>query len=431
MDISKLTINPKLTIEPSVTSVLKNMQPGQQFQASVLSDTSQNLVRLKIGVTEFIAQTQVSLRANQKITLDVIKSGEMPELRLVREAEIRNYQADILRSILPKQIPMQRLYANLQAVYTTILRSLPQPGADPKLQQPASTLQPLQNVSGLPKAGITDKEVLQLLQNLTSKGTGTQPALADRVGPQLIQAARNILAAVIPNSGNITPAQLRQAILGYGLFMEAQLAAGQPPGASFKGDLLQLLFQIANLLKADKQHLPTQQATASQPSTPQVESGLIKLLEILFRHAEGSLARVHLNQLASLPSEESGRHVWQFEVPIRHQEHVDSFMIRLEQEQTKNRDNDAKPIWYVTLTFDIDPLGPVKAKISMHEDEVSTMFLAEKKESAELLNKRMAELSKAFTNSGLNVGKLFARHGDAQPEKPQQTISTQLLDEKA
>jgi hypothetical protein len=429
MDISKLTIGSNLSIQPTVTSVLKNLQPGQQLQANVLSDTAQNLVKLKIGTTEFIARTQVALRADQKITLDVVKAGNMPELRLVREAEVRNFQADVLRSILPKQLPMQRLYANLQAVYSNILRSLPQPGADPKLQQPAPQLQaqPVTTTTPQVAAGATDKEMLQLLQNLAGKGA--QTPLADKVGPNLIQTARNILAAVIPNSNNITPAQLRQAILGYGLFMEAQLAAGQPPGTSFKGDLLQLLFQIGNLLQLNKQQLPTQQTTQTNP--PQTDSGFIKLLEILFRHAEGSLARVHLNQLASLPTEESSRQVWQFEVPVKHQDHVDSFLIRLEQEQAKNSGDDAKPIWYVTLTFDIEPLGPVKAKISMHEDEVSTIFLAEKSESAELLNKRMMELSKAFTDSGLNVGKLLASHGDAQPEKPQQSVTTSLLDEKA
>lgn len=423
MDISKLTISPQLTIKPTVTDVLKNLQPGQQLQASVLSDTANNMVKLKIATTEFIARTQVSLRADQKITLDVVKAGNMPELRLVRESEVRNFQADVLRSILPKQLPMQRLYANLQAVYSNILRSLPQPGADPKLQQPAS---PLQTTN----AGITDKEVMQLLQNLSGKG-GAQTPLADKVGPNLIQTARNILAAVIPNSSNITPAQLRQAILGYGLFMEAQLAAGQPPGTSFKGDLLQLLFQIGNLLQLNKQQLPSQQLQTAQPTPSQTDGGFIKLLEILFRHAEGSLARVHMNQLASLPADEGNRQVWQFEVPVKHQDHVDSFLIRLEQEQAKNSGDDAKPIWYVTLTFDIEPLGPVKAKISMHNDEVSTMFIAEKPESAELLNKRMAELSKAFTDSGLSVGKLFANHGEAQPEKPQHTITTSLLDEKA
>jgi len=420
MDIPKLTISPRVSLEPTVTSVLKNLQPGQQLQASVLSDTSQNLVKLKIGTAEFIARTQVALRADQKITLDVLKGGEKPELRLVREAEIRNYQTDLLRSILPKQLPMQRLYANLQAVYNNILRSLPQPGADPKLQQTIGTI---------PKPGITDKEVMQLLQNLTSKGAPS--SLADRVGPQLIQAARNILTAVIPNSGTITPSQLRQAILGYGLFMEAQLATGQPPGSTLKGDLLQLLFQIGNLLKMDKQQLGLRQPTTGNSATQQMESGLIKLLEILFRHTEGSLARVHMNQLASLPTEDSNRQVWQFEVPIRHQEHVDSFLIRLEQEQGKNRGDDAKPTWYVTLTFDIEPLGPVKARISMHDDEVSTMFMAEKAESAQLLNRRMADLSKAFADSGLSVGKLFASHGDAQPDKPQQSITTHILDEQA
>jgi hypothetical protein len=419
MDIPKLTISPKLNLEASVTSVLKNLQPGQQLQASVLSDTANNLVKLKIGTSEFIARTQVSLKADQKIALDVIKAGKMTELRLVRESEVRSYQTDVLRSILPKQIPMQRLYANLQAVYNDILRTLTQPGADQKLQQ---------STAAIPKATMTDKEVLQILQKLTSKGT--QPFLADRFGPKMIQAARNILAAVIPNADNITPAQLRQAILGYGLFMEAQLAAGQSPGASYKGDLLQLLFQIANLLKTDKQQLSTQQTSVSQSTTPRMESGFIKLLEILFRQVEGSLARVHLNQLASLPAEEGNRQMWQFEIPVRHQDHVDSFLVQLEREQANNRGDDAKPIWYVTLTFNIEPLGPVKAKISMHDDEVSTLFLAENAESAEMLNKRMVELSKAFTDSGLNVGKLLACHGDAQPDKPQHTIPTSLLDEK-
>lgn len=429
MDISKLTISPTLTLEPSVTSVLKNLQPGQQLQASVLSDTSQNLVKLKIGVTEFIARTQVSLRVDQKITLDVVKAGEMPELRLVRQALIQEYQTDVLRSLLPKQLPMQRLFENIQAVYSNILRSLPQPGSDPKLQQSAQSAQPQQSASTTPRAGITEQEVLQLLQGLTGKGA--QPALADRFGPNLIQAARNILAAVIPNSGSISPAQLRQALLGYGLFMEAQLAAGRPPDASFKGDLLQLLFQLGNILKADKPQLASQQPAGNQNTNQQLESGFIKLLEILFRHAEGSLARVHLNQLASLPNEDQGRQVWQFEVPIRHQDHVDSFLIRLEQEQVTQKGNDAKPIWYVTLNFNIEPLGPITAKISMRDDEVSTMFLAERTTSAQLLNERMAELGRAFADSGLSVGQLFARQGDAQPDEPQHNIATRLLDEKA
>ncbi len=429
MDISKLTIGNKLSFDTSLTSVLKNLQPGQRLQADVLADSSQNLVKLKIATTEFIARTQVSLRADQKITLEVIKAGTMPELRLVRQPVIQDYQTDVLRSLLPKQLPMQRLLSNLQAVYTNILRSLPQPGSNPELQQPATTAQP-QLTSSTLKAGAADKEMLQLLQNLTGKGT--QPALAERLGPNLIQAARNILAATIPNSGNITPTQLRQAILGYGLFMEAQLAVGQQPGPSFKGDLLQILFQLGSMLKPDKPQLLTQQsAAANQSTTAQLESGLIKLLEILFRHAEGSLARVHLNQLASLPGEDSSRQVWQFEVPIRHQEHIDSFLIRLEQEQARGGGDDAKPIWYVTLNFDIEPLGPVTAKISMRDDEVSAIFLAEKAESAELFNNRMAELSQAFAESGLSVGQLFARQGKTQSEQPQPTISTQLLDEKA
>lgn len=419
MQIPDIKISSRLTLEPSVTSVLKNLHPGQLLHANVLSDTSQNLVRLKIGSAELIARTQVSLRADQRITLDVIKAGELPELRIVREPAIREYLADALRSILPKQLPLQRLYANLQAVYSNIIRSLPQPGGNPVTLNTAT-----------PPAVAADKQMLQVLQGIADKGA--MPSLANQFDPKLVQAVSNILAAAIPNSGNITPAQLRQAILGYGLFMEAQLAAGQPPGASLKADLLQLLFQIGNLLKLDKNQIqPQLNVRADQTSVAQMESGIVKLLEMLFRHAEGGLARVHLNQLTSLPTEDNSRQVWQFEVPIRHHDRVDAFLIRLEQERADSSGGETKPIWYVTLSFNIDPLGPVKAKISVRGDEVSTLFLAERPESAELLNKRMSELGRSFTDSGLSVGKLFALRGNAEPEPPATPSSSPLLDERA
>jgi hypothetical protein len=421
MEIPNLTISSRITLEPSPTSLLKSLQPGQLLQASVVTDTAHNLVRLKIGTAEMIAKTQVSLRADQRITLDVIKGGELPELRLVKEPVIREYATDALRSILPRQIPMQRLYANLQAVYTNVMKSLPQPGVDPKPQQP-----------GLPSQakGIADREMLQALQTLADRGI--QPATGDRFGPKLMQAARNILAAAIPNSGAITSTQLRQAILGYGLFMEAQLAVGQAPGASFKGDLLQLLFQIGNLLKQDTSQLTAKPSPAgAQNTTSVMEAGFTKLLELLFRQAEGGLARVHLNQLASLPAEDSNRQVWQFEVPVRHQEQVDSFLIRLEQEQAGTNGKTTEPVWYVTLTFNIEPLGPVQARISLHDQEVSTMFLAEREGSAELLNSRMSDLNRSFTESGLEVGKLFARQGSPEPEPTPGAATASLLDEKA
>ncbi len=431
MEIPDIKISSRLTLEPSVTSVLKNLQPGQLLHASVLSDTSQNLVKLKIGTAELIARTQVSLRADQRLTLDVIKAGVMPELRIVREPVVREYQAEALRSILPAQIPLQRLFANLQAVYSNIIRSMPQPGADLKIPQPLISLPPQLNpTSTTPSATGVDKQMLQVMQSLTDRGV--LPSMANQFGPKLVQSVTNILSAAIPNPGNITAAQLRQAIVGYGLFLEAQLAAGQPPTASLKSDLLQLLFQIVNILKLDKNQAQLQpDIKGGTSSNSQMDSGVVKLLELLFRHAEGGLARVHLNQLSSLPTDDNSRQVWQFEIPIRHHNQVDSFLIRLEQEQANNTGSETKPIWYVTLSFNIDPLGPVKAKISLRDNEVSTLFLAERPESAELLNRRISELRQAYSDSGLSVGKLLARRGNTTPEPPATPHSSPLLDEKA
>jgi len=407
-------------------SGLQNLRPGQLLHASVLSDTSQNLVKLRIGTAELIARTQVALKADQRITLDVIKPGTVPELRIMREPVVREYQSDALRALLPKQITLQRLFANLQALYTTIAKLQSLPGVETKSLNPQTSSAQQSSAAVAGKADV-DKGMLQIIQSLTGKPDAQ--GVASRFGPELMQATRRVLAAAIPDSKSITPSQLRQAILGYGLFLEAQLAAGQPPSSGFKTDLLQLLFQLGAGLKATN---PTAVQGNVQPSAnSQLESGFSKLLELLFRHAEGGLARIQLNQLASLPADEGARQVWQFEVPIRHQEQVDSFLIRLEQEQSTSKSGDAQQAWHITLRFDLDPLGPVVVQLSLRQEEISALFLAERRESADLFDQHLPTLNSALSQAGLTVGKLAARRGAATIAEPPHRSPMPLLDEKA
>jgi flagellar hook-length control protein FliK len=140
---------------------------------------------------------------------------------------------------------------------------------------------------------------------------------------------------------------------------------------------------------------------------------------------------VQLNQLASLPTEEGGRQVWQFDLPIRLGEELDSFRIRLEQEESGNNGKDADHIWRATLNFDLAPLGPMQAQISLAEEHVSASFLAERMESAKLLQESLPKLDASFQHAGLKVGRLSAQQSRKAAAEPEHRPPKPLLDEKA
>jgi flagellar hook-length control protein FliK len=168
-----------------------------------------------------------------------------------------------------------------------------------------------------------------------------------------------------------------------------------------------------------------------QHNQPQPDSSAInKLLNLLLRQAEGGLARIQLNQLNSLPQEDSGNKlVWQFELPLRHADEFDSFKLRIEREDSHNEL--AQHRWRITINFDLDPLGPIQAQISLQGEEVSTLFMTELKESAELIDQHLPVLNQAFSQAGLKVGHLAAQKtGGLATEEPQLPPHP-LLDEQA
>jgi len=139
---------------------------------------------------------------------------------------------------------------------------------------------------------------------------------------------------------------------------------------------------------------------------------------------------VLVNQLASLPSNESPQQVWHFELPIRQPDGTDSFRVRLGR-QRKSVDGKEENIWSVNLDFDLEPLGPVTSCLILQGDEITSHFIAEREQSAERLEQAMPILSEAFVRAGLRIGSMTTGHGRAtsQEDAPPRTPYP-LLDEK-
>lgn len=198
-------------------------------------------------------------------------------------------------------------------------------------------------------------------------------------------------------------------------------AAGQPPAGAAGHASPQPPF--AGVVPAPQQPVK---------ATLDALNSLGNLRPDLLQQTEAALARIHLNQLASLPREGEHRLVeWLFDIPVRRGEDIDFWSARLYRDADGKDDarGQAQPLWSVQLAFDLPGLGPLQAQISLRGDRVSTHFHAARAETLPLLHAHLHELRRAMHDAGLDVDVIDCQPGsipvDASPTR------TPLINEKA
>lgn len=355
---------------------IQNLKPGQILQATALSDTQNSQLKLQIGVTRLIAQTQVAIKSGQQLTLSVEKGGEFPELRLLTTLSREQLQANALKTLLPRQQPLAQLFDKI-AIQLSNTSSNPAPG-----------------------------NVRQAIEGLVGRLLSTDQ-------PQFQQ-------------------QLRTALQNSGLFTEAHLLQGSGNPADLKLNLLRL-FELINTLLPGKSLNPQQSAAALAASdssgTPLPPDSPLRFLLDLLKQLDGGLARIQSNQLASLPQEDPARQTWQFELPIRHNEQLDVFRIRLQREPGKSGEKE-DAVWSLTLRMNLEPLGPMRVQLRLQGEAISSVLWAEQAETTSLIQNNLEKLRSALEKAGLDVTKLEAYQGknDGDEQLPR---GLSLLDEKA
>ncbi|MEJ1376399.1 MAG: flagellar hook-length control protein FliK [Candidatus Sedimenticola sp. (ex Thyasira tokunagai)] len=244
------------------------------------------------------------------------------------------------------------------------------------------------------------------------------------LGSDIMQRVQAVLSHSVNDSDPLSASRIRQAFGTSGLFLESTLASGTAPTVDMKASLLQLLLH----LRPGSGNAARGKGQQARDSSTLQATGL-RILADLQTLTEGVLARIQVNQLTSLPQDEGTRQVWQFELPFVMPNSTDSFLIRIERE---GKNNDESGGWAVTLQFNLEPLGPMSARLSLVEDEISSHFTAQLPESAKQLERALPLLSEAYIRAGLKVGKLSCRQGapaDLNTQLP--PIDLPLLDEKA
>lgn len=372
----------KLLFPPSSNALreplLQNLKPGQILQGTALSENIDGKLSLQIGVTRLIAETQLSVRPGQALTLQVLKTETLPELRLLTLPSMAELKAVALKTLLPRQQPLPQVFKALHEIV---------------------------QASSQEKIPVAVRE--QAANLLRQAPAATEPGLGRR------------LQSALASSGLLTESKLLQQVL--------------TTPSDIKLSLTRLYETVRQLLperqllvpELDGRPLPQ----SERPTAGEMSDNGIKLLIGLLKSLDGAIARIQTHQLSSLPQDDPTRQIWQFELPIRNDQGLDLFHFRIGREGARQHEEQVQT-WSLTLHMNLADLGPMRVQLRLQGESISTLIWSESSRTDGLVRKHLDQLRAGFEKSGLEVKRLESFIGtiDDSHELP---IDVSLLHEKA
>jgi len=210
--------------------------------------------------------------------------------------------------------------------------------------------------------------------------------------------------------GPITAAIIKQAIAQSGLFLEARLLAGAPPGEAAPPDVKAALLTLQRALAATPAagplvatHPPAtpppvrEAALSAQPparATLSAADGAPVIVQHLQREVDQALARQVLHQLASLP--DGATPAWMFELPLATPRGTGLAQFEIDRDAPEAEAGHPTEAWRVRFSIDIEPLGPVHVHLRLEGDQAAVTLWAERADGLERLRGQGGELAKAL-----------------------------------
>lgn len=311
-----------------------------------------------------------TLKQGQLVKFQVTKTGNQPEFALIKNTPF----ADTKKTISE-----------------TITQTLP-------IHAPSSEL------------------INQIVKNLSTINEN------ESIPDNLKRIARNILKS-IPHvqSEKINPKQLKQFVLNSGLFLETKLnLSHEKDDLNLQKDFKNQLLQLNHALKQEVE-VKNQQKLLS----PEVE-----LLKEMQQKTEGSLAKIILNQLSSLPKEEGIKQAWVVDLPFLNKGFSESVKIEVNREQQENEENKQEN-WAVTITITPPELGTIYCKVSCFDKTINTRFWSDTEAVVSKISKNLDYLKTQFEKIGIETGHMSAHMGTPSIIVPQNTSNQNLFDKEA
>lgn len=212
------------------------------------------------------------------------------------------------------------------------------------------------------------------------------------ISPSAIGLLQQLLRQ-LPAQQSITRIEvLKQALRDSGLFLEHKLNPSSQTSSldkDLKANLLRLLEELT--------HHSGDAASA------------------LTRATEAALARIQLHQLSALACEQDATMSWTGELPVRNGDAVDVFQFRIEKD-TDNAAAEERRSWSIWLSFNLKTLGPLYAKVTLTNENISATLWAELGGTVDIINGHLNVLRQSLNQAELEVKNLQCLQG--HPPRP-------------
>jgi hypothetical protein len=381
------------------------------------------------------------LKAGQNLNLEIIKTGTTPEFKImpaagqIPEAKIAEFTKQFLPrheaspiflnqllKDLPKLTENQNVPQALKAIAIKIIQSLP-----PKEQLITSQglKQAIAN-SGLfleakiPAQAELIKGLPQLIKNQSL------PQSLQRIAAEILQNLTQ--KEPLLNSPSNNPKPVHETDLLPATLNPTDEAGNLPKTGALKETSLVAEDFKANLLKfiqALKQEIANQ---GEQPST-QADLDLLKNLQ---HKTENTVAKLALDQLMSLPKEDSPKQLWIIDIPFIDRQQAQSVRIEVQHDK-ESRQQTGNSDWSVNITITPPGLDTIHCIASYRNDVINTFFKSRNTQTTELIKHHLDYLKNQLEESGLKTGHMDA-HDEAQktqPVHPHQLSQKKLFDDNA
>lgn len=331
--------------------------------------------------------------------------------------------------------------AQAPAQTATAATSIPAQGAQAErpVALPVAPAQPTTAKAALAQMVQVSVPRQDSLANLTAALTSIAGKVA--LPEPVMRAAQRVLAGQVSlEAGKFDGPALQKAILGSGLFQEAQLAKGAATQVQgdMKGSLLALrqtlatwlgnaapLAQVAQVPPPIKGAVPRAKSTGVVPIDPGAAPDEVG--KHVLERTEGALARIRLHQHASLPDAQAkGGGDWSLDVPVLIGQHQTMMQFQIHRDQHNSQDEEGERGWQMRFAINLPQLGEVGAQVSLRGQATGVMLWGADPAASAALEDEVDALRQALVGVGLKPGAIVVRHGE--PPVPQATPTGSFVD---
>lgn len=389
MEIQSPALFPNIAkTAPAPSQAAAPLKLGAILEVIVQARLGENRFQLHLlpEGTSLISLSNGELAIGQRLQVEVSRLGALPELRILHtDTPSPDIVPKALRELLPKQIDLKEL-----------------------------------------------SSMFRLLPDLKSQN------LPDSVRMALIR-----LAEALPRAEKLTtPEGVQKFVQNSGLFLEASLAAVMTDGAALpENDLkARLLNLLAALQDSDAGKAVGPSKSLQQKSIPQTARNASNLsvnenqddfsdedplnLEKLAQKVQGALAKITVDQLASLPRD-NGAISLQLTLPFAEGCNQDNAKLIIASEgRTTTHGERVCPSWTVTIELLPPGMGSFNARMVWNGEHIDACLWSDQEETSVLMSSASETLRARLEQAGVEAGAItvlerpppsLATRGDTPP----------------